>query len=176
MKKIPLTELDTNIFFEKLDNGLEVYVVPKKNINNIYATFTTKFGSRTNEFVPLGEKDFIKNYPEGIAHFLEHKAFEQKDGIDPFPFFSANGCDSNASTDRFKTSYLFAGPNHFKENMNYLLDFVQEPYFTDENVEKEKGIIEQEIKMYKDQPFREGYDRVILNSFVKNPVRILCRR
>lgn len=170
MKKIPLTKLDTNIFFEKLDNGLEVYVVPKKNINNIYATFTTKFGSRTNEFVPLGEKDFIK-VPEGIAHFLEHKAFEQKDGIDPFTFFSANGCDSNASTDRFKTSYLFAGPNHFKENMNYLLDFVQEPYFTDENVEKEKGIIEQEIKMYKDQPFREGYDRVILNSFVKNPVK-----
>ena len=121
MKKIPLTKLDTNIFFEKLDNGLEVYVVPKKNINNIYATFTTKFGSRTNEFVPLGEKDFIK-VPEGIAHFLEHKAFEQKDGIDPFTFFSANGCDSNASTDRFKTSYLFAGPNHFKENMNYLLD------------------------------------------------------
>lgn len=170
MKKIPLTKLDTNIFFEKLDNGLEVYVVPKKNINNIYATFTTKFGSRTNEFVPLGEKDFIK-VPEGIAHFLEHKAFEQEDGIDPFTFFSANGCDSNASTDRFKTSYLFAGPNHFKENMNYLLDFVQEPYFTDENVEKEKGIIEQEIKMYKDQPFREGYDRVILNSFVKNPVK-----
>lgn len=170
MKKIPLTKLDTDIYFEKLDNGLEVYVVPKDNVNNIYATFTTKFGSRTNEFVPLGEKDFIK-VPEGIAHFLEHKVFEQKDGIDPFTFFSSNGSDSNASTDRFKTMYLFSGPTDFKDNINYLLDFVQSPYFTDENVKKEKGIIEQEIEMYKDQPFREGYDRIILNSFVKNPVR-----
>lgn len=170
MKKIPLTKLETDIYTEKLENGLEIFVAPKKNVNNIYATFTTKFGSRTNEFIPFGEKDYIK-VPEGIAHFLEHKAFEQEDGVDPFTLFSKNGADSNASTDRFKTTYLFAGATNFKQNMNCLLDFVQAPYFTDENVEKEKGIIEQEIEMYKDQPFREGYDRIIYNSFVKNPIR-----
>lgn len=170
MKKIPLTKLATNIYSEKLENGLEIYVIPKNNINNIYATFTTKFGSRTNEFIPLGEKKYIK-FPEGIAHFLEHKAFEQKDGIDPFTIFSERGTSSNASTDRFKTTYLFSGTSHFKENMNCLLDFVQSPYFTDENVEKEKGIIAQEIEMYKDQPFREGYDLVIYNSFCTNPIR-----
>lgn len=170
MKKLPLTKLETDIYVEKLNNGLEIYIVPKNNVNNIYATFTTKFGSRTNEFIPLGEKDYIK-VPEGIVHFLEHKVFEQEDGVDPFTFFASNGSESNASTDRFKTMYLFSGPTNFKANMNCLLDFVQQPYFTDENVEKEKGIIEQEIEMYKDQPFREGYDRVIFNSFVKNPIK-----
>lgn len=170
MKKIPLAKLETDIYTEKLKNGLEIFVVPKEHVNNIYATFTTKFGSRTNEFIPYGEKDYQK-FPEGIAHFLEHKAFEQENGIDPFTIFSENGADSNASTDRFKTTYLFAGPTDFKENMNCLLDFVQSPYFTDENVEKEKGIIEQEIEMYKDQPFREGYDRLIYNSFIENPIR-----
>ena len=170
MKKLELVNLDTDIYTEKLPNGLEIYVVPKNNVNNIYATFTTKFGSRTNEFIPFGEKEMHK-FPEGVAHFLEHKAFEQEDGIDPFSIFTKNGADCNASTDRFKTTYMFSGPTNFKENINTLLDFVQTPYFTDENVNKEKGIIAQEIEMYKDNPFREGYDKIILNTLVKNPVR-----
>ena len=144
MKKIDIKNLDLNLFYEKLDNGLEVYVIPKENCNNVYATFSTKYGSNIIEFVPIGEKKMIK-VPLGIAHFLEHKLFEQKDGIDPFTFYSERGADANANTNQKKTTYLFSGSNFILENLNYLLDYVQEPYFTDKNVEKEKGIITQEI-------------------------------
>ena len=75
--------------------------------------------------------------PYGTAHFLEHKMFEQKDGVDPFTFYSERGCDANANTSNLKTTYLFSGANSFEENLNYLLDYVQSPYFTDENVEKD---------------------------------------
>ena len=97
--------------------------------------------------------------------------FEQKDGKDPFTFYSERGCDSNANTSNYKTSYLFSGANSFVENINYLLDYVQKPYFTDENVEKEKGIIEQEINMYADDPFFKVYDGIINNTFVKHPIK-----
>ena len=149
MKIIPINNLEMDVCYEKLDNGLEIYVVKKKNSKNIYATFTTKFGSNINEFVPAYENKMIK-VPDGVAHFLEHKMFEQEDDVDPFTFFSERGADANANTNNYKTTYLFSGPNFFEDNINFLLDYVQKPYFTDENVEKEKGIIEQEIKMYLD--------------------------
>ncbi len=170
MKKHNLEKLDLELFYEKLDNGLEVYVVPKDNVNGIYVTFTTKFGSIYNEFIPNGSKKMIK-VPLGVAHFLEHKVFEQKDDVDPFTFYSERGCDANANTSNYKTTYLFSGANSFAENLNYLLDYVQSPYFTDENVEKEKGIIEQEIKMYDDEPFFKMYDGIIYNAFIKNPIK-----
>lgn len=170
MKTIPLNNLDIDLYKEKLGNGLEIYIVPKNNVNDIFVTFTTKYGSKTNEFIPNDKEKFIK-VPDGVAHFLEHKVFEQKNSIDPFTFFSNNGADSNAYTNSVETTYLFSGPTNFKENINYLLDFVQSPYFTDKNVEKEKGIIAQEITMMKDQPFRVGYEKSIYNSFVKNPIR-----
>ena len=109
--------------------------------------------------------------PFGIAHFLEHKVFEQKDGKDPFDFFGEHGCDANANTSNYKTTYLFSGSNNFAENLNFLLDYVQEPYFTEENVEKEKGIIEQEIKMYDDSPYYKIYDGIVFNSFVNHPIK-----
>lgn len=170
MKKVALTNLDLDLYSEKLENGLSVFVIPKENCNNIYVTFTTKYGSVQNEFVPFKEEDMIK-VPEGIAHFLEHKLFEQKDGIDPFTFYGKNGASSNASTSSYKTTYLFEGTSHFKENIEYLLDFVQEPYFTEENVEKEKGIIVQELKMYQDNPFRMGYEKSLFNTFINHPIR-----
>ena len=170
MQKVALTNLDLDLYSEVLDNGLSVFVVPKENCNNIYVTFTTDYGAVQNEFVPYGKKDMIK-VPEGVAHFLEHKLFEQKDGVDPFTFYGKNGASSNASTSSYKTTYLFEGTTNFKENIEYLLDFVQEPYFTDENVEKEKGIIVQELKMYQDNPFREGYERSLFNTFCKHPIR-----
>lgn len=170
MKKSNLEKLDLELYEEKLDNGLEIYIVPKENVNGIYATFSTKFGSVYDEFVPNGSKKMIK-VPLGVAHFLEHKLFEQKDGIDPFTFFSERGCDANANTSNYKTTYLFSGANSFSENLNYLLDYVQDPYFTDENVEKEKGIIEQEIKMYSDEPFFKMYDGIIYNAFIKHPIK-----
>jgi Predicted Zn-dependent peptidases len=170
MNKIPLTKLDLTIYREVLDNGLTIYVLPKNNVSNIYATLTTKYGSNVNEFKIPGESKFIK-VNDGIAHFLEHKLFETEEGGDPFTFFSNNGADANASTTLDKTSYLFTGPDKFKENLNYLLDYVQSPYFTDENVEKEKGIIEEEILMYKDNPYSCLYDQSLFNSFVVEPIR-----
>lgn len=170
MKKSKLEKLDLELYEETLDNGLRVYVVPKENVNGIYATLSTKFGSIHDEFVPNDGKRMIK-VPLGVAHFLEHKMFEQKDDVDPFTFYSERGCDANANTSNFKTTYLFSGANSFSENINYLLDYVQSPYFTDENVEKEKGIIEQEIKMYDDEPFFRLYNGIIYNSFIKHPIK-----
>ncbi len=169
MKKHHLKHFDLDLYQETLDNGLFVNIVPKKG-NNIYVTFITKYGSFDNVFVPYGEKDFYEA-PMGVAHFLEHKVFEQKDGEDPFGFYTKNGADANASTSYIRTCYLFAGPDAVKENINYLLDFVQNPYFTEENVEKEKGIIEQEIKMYDDMPFWKLFESTLSNSFYHHPLR-----
>lgn len=171
MKFETFKKLEIDLYHEKLDNGLEVYIVPKNNINNVYVTFSTRFGSRHIEFIPANEKK-LKKYQPGIAHFLEHQLFEQLDGVDPFAFYSQRGADSNANTSNQKTTYLFSSPNKLDENLNFLLDFVQSPHFTDESVAKEKGIIEQEINMYEDDPFYVLYDKSLYNSIVKNPVRI----
>lgn len=170
MKKITLSKLGLDLYTDTLENGLKIYILPKTG-NNIYVTFTTQYGSRINQFVPNGETSMI-TVPDGIAHFLEHKVFEEKNGEDPFTFFGARGADANASTSYEKTTYLFSGTSSFEENINYLLDFVQNPYFTDENVEKEKGIIGEEIKMYEDNPFSKMYEKTIYNSFVLDPIRI----
>ena len=170
MNKYTLEKLDLELYNEKLKNGLDVYIIPKENVNGIYVTLSTKFGSVNSEFVPNGKKKMIK-VPLGVAHFLEHKMFEQKDDKDPFTFYSERGCDANANTSNYKTTYLFSGANSFSDNINFLLDYVQSPYFTDENVEKEKGIIEQEIKMYEDNPYFKIYDGILFNSFSKHPIK-----
>ena len=165
-----LDKMDLNIYEETLDNGLKIYVIPKDNVNGYYITLSTKYGSIHNEFIPIDKNDYVK-VPDGVAHFLEHKVFEQKDGIDPFTFYSERGCDANANTSNFKTTYLFSGTNNLFDGLNYLLDYVESPYFTDENVDKEKGIIEQEIKMYDDSPFYKLYDGVVYNAFVNHPIK-----
>lgn len=170
MKKHRLKHIDLNLYTETLPNGLLVNIVVKKKVNNIYVTFSTKYGSFQNEFIPIGEKKMF-TAPLGVAHFLEHKVFEQKNGKDPFEFYTRNGADTNASTSHLKTTYLFSGIGHFKENIEYLLDFVQTPHFTKENVEKEKGIIEQEIKMYEDIPFWKLFDKTLSNSFFEHPLK-----
>ena len=170
MRRNNLEKLDLELYEETLKNGLRVFIVPKENVNGIYATFSTKFGSIHTEFVLNGSVKMIK-VPIGVAHFLEHKMFEQKDGVDPFTFFSERGCDANANTSNYKTTYLFSGANSFEENINYLLDYDQCPYFTNENVEKEKGIIEQEINMYSDEPFFKIYDGIIYNTFINHPIK-----
>ena len=168
MRRSNLEKIDLELYEETLNNGLKVYIVPKDNINGIYATFNTRFGSTNIEFESNGK--MIK-VPLGVAHFLEHKMFEQKDNKDPFTFYSERGCDANANTSNYKTTYLFSGANSFADNINFLLDYVQDPYFTDENVEKEKGIIEQEINMYSDDPFFKIYDGIIRNTFVNHPIK-----
>ncbi|MEG0825936.1 MAG: pitrilysin family protein [Bacilli bacterium] len=170
MNKIELKGLDLEAYFEKLTNGLEIYVIPFKNVNNNYVTFSTKYGSIHSEFIPINKNKMIK-VPDGIAHFLEHKLFEQEDGTDPFTFFSERGADANAFTTNLKTTFLFSGTEYVLENIHYLLDYVQSPYFTDTNVLKEKGIIEQEIKMYEDDPFTRVKEQTLYNLFVNHPYK-----
>lgn len=150
MKKIDLKGLDQTIYTETLYNGLEIYLIPYENKKNYFITYATRFGSDVLEFTNSEGTTFKP--PLGIAHFLEHKMFEQEDGTDPFTFFSKSGTDSNASTSFDNTQYICYGNKDFSINLRYLLQFVNSPYYTDENVKKEKGIIAEEIKMYEDIP------------------------
>lgn len=170
MEKKQFPKLDLDYYVETLNSGLQVYVVPMKNVNGVYATFSTKYGSNDNEFVPYG-KEKLEAFPDGIAHFLEHKVFEQEDESNPFDFFGARGAFVNANTNYYKTTYLFEGTDFLEDNLNYLIDFVQAPYFTDENVDKEQGIIAQEIKMYQDNPYTKLYEQCIYNAFQKHPIK-----
>lgn len=170
MQKSIIKHFDLPLYSEVLDNGMIVNLVPKKNISNVYVTFSTFYGSFHNDF-KYSDSDEYYQAPLGVAHFLEHKVFEQESGEDPFSFYTKNGADANANTSHQKTTYLFSGTGHLKENLNYLLDFVQNPYFTEENVEKEKGIIEQEIRMYDDVPYWKLYDRTLNNTFHNHPLK-----
>jgi len=163
-------QLDEEIYYEKLENGLRVYLMKKAGFNKTYATFTTKYGSIDNHFVPLGEAE-PKLVPDGIAHFLEHKLFEKED-YDVFNKFSEAGASSNAFTSFSRTCYLFSTTSEVETNLNTLLDFVQAPYFTEETVEKEKGIIEEEIKMYEDNADFKSYFGVLNNLYVNHPIKI----
>lgn len=170
MKKIKFNIIGEEVYYEKLDNGMDVYLFSKDNFHNNYVTFTTKFGSIYNEFVPIG-KDKMAKVPKGVAHFLEHKVFIQKEDPQPSDFFAESGALTNAYTTFKNTTYLFTGPDNLIENVKYLLDFVQEPYFTDENVESEKGIITQEIHMCDDRPIDVLYEHIRKNSLHNNPFK-----
>ncbi|MBP3841685.1 MAG: insulinase family protein [Bacilli bacterium] len=151
MKKIELSKLDVSVYTETLDNGLEIYLVPFEDKNRYFITYATKYGSTTTEFMPYGFKKYEK-VPNGVAHFLEHKMFEQENGENPFEFFSKSGSYVNASTGFENTRYICSGTTNYEENLKYLINFVNTPYFTEQNVEKEKGIIIEELNMYKDDP------------------------
>lgn len=170
MEKIAFEQLQEELFYEKLANGLDVYILPKKGFNKTYATFTTKYGSIDNHFMPFGKTDYVK-VPDGIAHFLEHKLFEKEDG-DVFQQFSRQGASANAFTSFTRTAYLFSSTSNVERNLETLIDFVQDPYFTEKTVEKEKGIIGQEITMYDDNPDWRLYFGVIENMYENHPVKI----
>src|SRR3954470_6848914 len=170
MEKISFDQLQEELFHEKMSNGLNVYILPKKGFNKTYATFTTKYGSVDNTFVPLGKADYVK-VPDGIAHFLEHKLFEKEDG-DVFQQFSRQGASANAFTSFTRTAYLFSSTSDVEKNLETLVDFVQSPYFSEKTVEKEKGIIGQEITMYDDNPDWRLYFGLIQNLYQNHPVKI----
>ncbi|MFD3445531.1 EF-P 5-aminopentanol modification-associated protein YfmH [Microbacteriaceae bacterium 4G12] len=170
MEKIEYKQLKEELYYEKLPNGLEVYILPKQGFNKTYATFTTKYGSIDNEFVPLGKQESLR-VPDGIAHFLEHKLFEKEDH-DAFQLFSKQGASANAFTSFTRTAYLFSCTSNVEVNLQTLLDFVQSPYFTEKTVEKEKGIIGQEIQMYQDNPDWRLYFGLIDSLYQKHPVKI----
>ncbi|WP_026689838.1 EF-P 5-aminopentanol modification-associated protein YfmH [Alteribacter aurantiacus] len=170
MNKQSFDQLNETLYYEQLENGLDVYILPKAGFNKTFATFTTKYGSIDNNFIPLGEKEALK-VPDGIAHFLEHKLFEDEEG-DVFQLFSKQGASANAFTSFTRTAYLFSSTSKVEKNLKTLIDFVQKPYFTEESVEKEKGIIGQEIKMYDDNPDWRGYFGLISNLYEYHPVKL----
>lgn len=169
MQIIPYPHLKETLYTEKLPNGLSVFVLQKEGFQKTYATFATHYGSIDNHFqVENGEKHKV---PDGIAHFLEHKMFEEPTG-DIFSVFASNGASANAFTSFDRTVYLFSATEQIQESLTTLLNFVQNPYFTDANVEKEKGIIGQEIKMYQDNPDWRSYYGLIETMYHVHPVRI----
>lgn len=170
METIKLKDINENIYYEKLDNGLEVYLYNKDNVHTNYVTFTTKYGSVTNEFTET-ENNKTKTFPKGIAHFLEHKVFVQKEDPQPMDFFARSGSICNAYTTFRNTTYLFYATESLKENINYLLDYVQNIYLTEESVESEKGIIGEEIHMYEDRPSEVLLEKTRYNTLITNPYR-----
>ena len=144
-------QIQETLYYGKHRSGLRVYVMPKSGYSKSYAVFGTHFGSIDNKFKAYGDSEFTC-LPDGVAHFLEHKLFEQPDGGNVFAEYAKYGANANAYTSFNMTGYLFECTEHLEENLNILLDFVLKPYFTDENVAKEQGIIGQEINMYDDDP------------------------
>ena len=161
--------LREKVYCYRTDEGLDVFVVPKKGYNKKYATYSTNFGSINSRFVVEGEGQEVE-VPDGVAHFLEHKLFEDEEG-NVFDRFAALGASSNAFTGSTHTTYLFSTTENFTRCLEILLDFVQTPYFTDESVEKERGIIEQEIRMYEDDPGWRIYFNLLGALYQKHPVK-----
>lgn len=150
-------------------SGLKILVMPKENYKSTYAIFATKYGS-IDTMIQMKDGSF-KEIPEGTAHFLEHKLFESED-LDAFERFAKTGASANAYTSFDRTGYLFSCSANFKKNLEILLDFVQNPYFTQATVEKEQGIIGQEIDMYKDVPDWEVMFNCLRTMYHNLPVRI----
>lgn len=171
MKEIELSKLDMTLYYDKLKNGLEVYLLPYDNKNNYFMSYATRYGSETTTFIPAGEEEEV-SVPLGIAHFLEHKMFEQEDGVDPFTYFSESGTGANAMTFFDYTQYICYGTKKFEDNLKYLIKYVNSPYYTDQNVEKEKGIIAEELKMYADIPDYQLDNYLRQNIYHNHPRRI----
>lgn len=152
-----------------LDNGLEIYIMEKPQYSSSYAIYGTHYGSIDTKFSKNGSE--MITVPEGIAHYLEHKLFEGEDG-DAFSKYAKTGASANAFTSFDRTCYLFSCSDNFYENLDILLSFVQSPYFTKENVEKEQGIIGQEIRMYDDNPGWRVMFNLLKGMYHNHPVRI----
>ncbi len=171
MQIIENSKVKEKIYIEKLENGFTVIIIPKKGVQKKYMIWGTHYGSNESSFVVPGEEE-ITNVPNGVAHFLEHKMFEQENGTNSLDVLTALGVEANAYTTNDHTAYLFECTDNFYEAMDELMDYVQHPYFTDENVEKEKGIIGQEIMMYDDYPEWKVYLNAMKAMYHNNPVKI----
>ena len=156
--------------YEKVihSSGLTVYFMKKQEKAKKAAMIAAKFGSINYKFTSPDGREVI--VPNGTAHFLEHKLFEGKEG-NAFDFYAKTGAKANAYTSNDKTAYYFECSDHFEENLSVLLSFVTHPYLTEENVEKEKGIIAQEIRMYEDEPGWQGYFSMVQGLYQNHPIR-----
>ena len=169
MKKIKLENTNEVLYYDKLDNGLEVYMLPNNNVNKFYLTLNTRFGSINTKF-KYDNKEY--DMPKGIAHYLEHLSFNMEDGS-VFDHYSKIGSSINAFTTYDITSYNVTSNNRFKENLEYLLEYVYTPYFTKELFQSEKGVIEEEVKMYKDDPGMTIVNGTLNNVFVNDERKYL---
>jgi len=161
--------MDERLVKTKLDNGLNVYIFPKKNYVKQYAMLSVNFGSNDIEFIDV-KNCHKRNMPLGIAHFLEHQLFEDKEKS-IFDKFADLGASANAYTNFDSTNYLFSSSSNFEDSLINLIEFVQDPYFSEENVKKEQGIIVQEIKMYQDNPYWKSYFNLLSALYSKHPVK-----
>ena len=171
MQIIENIKLKEKLYVEKLENGLTVMILPRKTTQKKYAMWGVNFGSIDNHFINPDNNKEIK-IPDGVAHFLEHKMFEQENGVNSLDALSSLGVDANAYTTNDYTTYLFECTDNFYEALDELMDYVQHPYYTDENVEKEKGIIGQEINMYDDYPTWKVYMNAMECLYHNNPVKL----
>lgn len=169
MNKLWSSKVKEEIYIEKLENGLTVFIIPKKNTSKKYVILGTEFGSIDNHFILDGNEIIV---PDGIAHYLEHKLFEQKNGKNSLDVLSSLGVEANAYTTNNHTAFLFETTENFYSALDEFMDYIQNPYFTDENVEKERGIIGQEIKMYDDYPDWRVYFNAIQAMYKDNPIKI----
>ena len=169
--KIQKNELiGEELYYGVHSSGLKVYIIPKKDYSKNYAIFGTHYGSVDSEFIVPGESEVTK-VPDGIAHYLEHKMFDQPDGSNVFDKFSQYGANANAFTSFNMTAYLFSSASYFDENLKTLMDYVQSPYFTKESVQKEQGIIGQEIRMYDDSGDWKVFFNLLSCLYNDNPVK-----
>ncbi len=168
MKENIYKAINEKTFTETLSNGLKICVIPKPGFNKSYAMLSVKYGSIDARFEVEGK---LFEPPKGVAHFLEHKVFEQPDGGNALQIFASTGASPNAFTSRNITAYHFSCTEHFKRNLEILLNFVSTPYFTDENVKKEQGIIAQEIGMVNDNPYHCVMDNLMNGLYVNHPAK-----
>ena len=171
MQIIYNSKVKETLYKEKLPNGLTVMIIPKKNIQKKYIIWGTHYGSNDNKFIVPGENEPIE-VPKGVAHFLEHKMFEQENGVNSLDKLTSIGVSANAYTTNDHTAYLYECTDNFYEALDEFMDYVQHPYFTDQNVEKEKGIIGQEIRMYDDYPEWRVYLNALEAMYHTNPVKL----
>ena len=167
MQKTEYPGIGETLYCEKLENGLELRVIPKKDFSTYYAAFATDYGGACRRFTLDGE---TKDTPAGVAHFLEHKMFDLPNGDNALNILSANGADPNAFTSADMTCYYFQCTEGFEENLRMLLHFVSTPYFTAETVEKEQGIIAQEIRMGEDNPGIAIYYNLLNQLYPHHPI------
>ena len=169
MTKFEYPELDETLYREVLENGLTVAVVPRKGFTKRLAYFVTDYGSIHTEFTLEGKQ---YNAPAGVAHYLEHKLFDMPGGRDVSAEFAALGAMTNAFTSYDMTAYYFSCTDHFEDCLRLLLEFVSTPYFTEESVEKERGIIDQEIGMNEDTPDSVIFEKLMQSMYENHPIRV----
>ena len=171
MQVIENLKIKEKVYIEKLSNGLTIMIIPRNNVKKKYIIWGTHYGSNDNKFIVPGETE-VTEVPKGVAHFLEHKMFEQENGRNSLDVLSALGVEANAYTTNNHTAYLYECTNNFYKALDEFMDYVQNPYFTDDNVEKEKGIIGQEIMMYDDYPEWKVYLNALEAMYHTHPIKL----